>query len=117
MRAVVRRLHSPDVDLDSYSPEDPAEVGVLVQVIVGPRDGLGEESFDVIVCTPQWLSRTVRLDGPVIGRHHLIVERWNLARIQAFLTKAVEAEHASNWEELGTRIGRLGRWEFDDYRP
>lgn len=92
-------------------------MGVLLQVIVGPADGPGEESFDLIVCTPQWLSRAVRTEGPIVGRHYLIVERWDLPRISAFIVDAIETEDAPTWDKLGERIGRLGRWEFEDYQP
>jgi len=75
------------------------------------------ERFDVVVCTPRWLDRWIREDGPLIGRHHLIVERWDAARIRLYLTEAVESEEAPTWPELGVKIGRIGKWEFEDYRP
>lgn len=117
MRASVRRLHSPDADFEAFEPEDPENVGILVQIIAGPAEGPGEESFDVVVCTPRWLVDWVREEGPLIGRHHLIVERYDAPRIRLYLTSAVEAEEAPTWRELGQRIGRLGRWEFEDYQP
>lgn len=117
MRAVVRRFHSPDADLESYVPDDPEDVGLLVQLMVGPAGQPGEESFDVVVCTPRGLARWVREDGPLIGRHHLIIERWDAARIRLFLTGIVESEEAPTWRELAAKIGRIGRWEFEDYRP
>ncbi len=117
MRAAVRRFHSPDADLDTYVPDDPEDAGALVQIMAGPEGKPGEESFDVVVCTPRWLDRWVREDGPLIGRHHLVVERWDWARIRLYLTDAVESEEAPTWPELGVRIGRIGKCEFDDYRP
>jgi hypothetical protein len=117
VRAVVRRFHSPDADLDRYVPDDPEDVGLLVQLMVGPAGKPGEESFDLVVCTPRRLDRWVREDGPLIGRHHLVVERGDAARIRLFLTEAVESEEALTWPELATKIGRIGKWEFEDYRP
>jgi hypothetical protein len=110
-------LHSPDVDLESFEPEDPENVGILIQMIVGPADGPGEESFDVVVCTTRWLERWVQEEGPLVGRHHLIVDRFDRRRIGGFLTEAVESEEARTWPELALRIGRLGKWEFEDYQP
>ena len=37
------------------------------------------------------------------------LERWLGARVQE-----VEAE---SWAEIGERLGRLGYWEFEDYKP
>lgn len=68
-------LHSPDfADLAAFQPEA-SSFGFLVQVIAGPNDHEGEESFDVIVCSPTWLSEQ---DVPLIGRHHLIVNKVRL---------------------------------------
>ena len=73
MRASVRYMFSPDVpDLPSYQPEPADEFGFLLQIIAGPDNGEGEESFDVIVCTPRWLEKTHARSDVVIGRHHLI---------------------------------------------
>jgi hypothetical protein len=116
MRAVIRRFHSPDaLDLDSYVPADPADDAILLQVMVGPSDGPGEESFDVLVCTPRWVERWVRSKGPLIGRHHLVVESMNPDVVRRFLTKMIETDMADSWDELANRVGRIGRWEFEDY--
>ena len=86
-------------------------------MMVGPVGKPGEESFDVVVCTPRWLDRRVREGSPLIGRHHLVIERWDAARVRLYLTRAVESEEAPTWPELAIKIGRIGKWEFDDYRP
>jgi hypothetical protein len=52
-----------------------------------------------------------------VGRHHLIVERYDAPRIRLYLTGAVEAEETPTCRDLAPRIGRLGRWEFEDYQP
>ena len=50
MRATVRHFHSPDVEdgnLDAFNPADCEDLGVLVQMMVGPIDDeLAHESFD-----------------------------------------------------------------------
>jgi hypothetical protein len=117
MKATIRSLHSPDVDLDQFLPDDPEDVGVLIQVLVGPADGPGEESFDVMLCTPNWLKSWIRSHGPTIGRHHLIVERYDLEQIRQYLSSVIEAEHGNTWQELASRISRIGKWEFEDYQP
>jgi hypothetical protein len=116
MRAEVRRFDSPDGDVASYVPEDPFDVRVFIQMVVGPRGDRGEESFNVVVCTPRSLERELRDRGHMIGRHLYLVELWDSARILADLQHAVESEEAPTWEELGTRIGRIGKWEFEDYK-
>ena len=117
MKATVRYFHSPDVDLATYRPDDPSDAGVLIQIIAGPLDGPGEESFDVFVCTLHWLDRRVRTVGPLVGRHYLVVEAFDAPRIQEFLTNEVESSHDETWLELAAKIGRIGKWEFEDYTP
>jgi hypothetical protein len=115
MKARVHHFHSPDADLDTYRPDDPAHVGILVQIMAGPADGPGAESFDVVVCTPSWIGERARTAGPTIGRHHLIVDRFDADQVRSYLVAAVEAEEAASWEALAERIGRIGKWEFEDY--
>lgn len=116
MKAKVHRFHSPDCDLDTFVPGDAEDVGILVQIIAGPFDGPGEESFDVLVLTPRWLSRWIEERGPLVGRHHLFVNHFDWAVVRTILVEAVERESAASWTELGDRISRLARWEFEDYR-
>jgi hypothetical protein len=115
MRGAIRRFHSPDVDLETFRPTRADDCGILVQVLVGPADGPGEESFDVVVCTPRWLERQVREDGPLLGRHHLVMDKYDVARMRSFLTEEIESLEASTWSELASKIGRIGKWEFEDY--
>jgi hypothetical protein len=117
VRAAAKRFHSPDADLDTLVPADPTDVGVLVQMMAGPADGPGEESFDVVVCTPLWLPSFTKEQGRVIGRHHLIVESWDWPRVRTFLTHEVEAHEAPTWRDLAAKISRIGKWEFEDYQP
>jgi hypothetical protein len=117
MRAVVKSL-DPEPDPSTLGA-DPAEFSLLARMIVGPPDTPGEESFDVTVCSPEWLAQACRRVGGIYNtRHHLVVnvddfdkralERWLAARVQE-----VEAE---SWAEIGERLGRLGYWEFEDYQ-
>jgi hypothetical protein len=69
MRAVLRHLLlSPD---PRTLPGDPAEFAFGVQLLVGPADGPGEESFDLTVCSPEWLAGRCRSGELVNGLHQL----------------------------------------------
>jgi Immunity protein 8 len=57
VQASLRRLHSPDAwDLRSFLPTDPLNFGILTQAIIGSSEDGGEDSFDFMLCTPQWIS-------------------------------------------------------------
>ena len=118
MKAEVRRFHSPDItDLDAYMPPDPTNFAFQLQVMAGPKGAAGEESFDLEVCTPEWLGERLRTDSVVMGRHHLIVADYDWNRISAFITKWVGKCEGDTWQEVALKVGRLGHWEFEDYRP
>ena len=113
----MRSFHSPDADLGAYVPPDECDVGLLIEILVGPADGAGEETFNVVVCTPAWLQRLVAEQGPVLGRHYVIVEQFAWPSIKRFLTQQVEACTGPDWRTVADKLTRIGHWEFDDYQP
>jgi hypothetical protein len=116
--AQIKRLHSPDIpDLAAYEPADGRNFGFLLQIIAGPSGEDGEESFDVTVCTPSWLAENLGPTGILIGRHHLIVARYNYQDLKRFLVDFSEKHRANSWAEIAEQLGRIGKWEFEDYRP
>jgi hypothetical protein len=88
-------------------------------MFVGRSDGPGEETFDVVVCTPHWLGGLLDQQGDqfTLGRHYLFVTAFDGPRLIAFLKGFVESVDEPTWKEVAEKIGRLGRWEFEDYRP
>ena len=116
MRAALKHVQSPDiVDLATYCPEEPKKLCFLLQMMVGPAAQEGAESFDVTVCTPQWLAEHCPTDAILVGRHHLIVMEYNFARIHNYVRQLIEACIGETWEQVALQVGRLGKWEFEDY--
>jgi Immunity protein 8 len=114
-KAVLRRLHSPDApDMSSYVPEDPDRFAILVQAMIGPEGDEGEESFDFLVCTPEWLADRVADEGHEFGRHHLIVARYDPELINRALHELCETA-TGEWSAVATYLARYGKWEFEDY--
>lgn len=113
MKPCLRGIHSPDVaDLQTFVPSRSA-FAILVQLMVGPCEGPGEESFDVLVCSPEWL----RQQGtPVVGRHHLIVRTYGYTDLVAFVEHYLDDCEGADWRDVACKVGRLGRWEFEDYQ-
>lgn len=73
MRAKLKRLHSPDVNFETFWPDDPDNFGFFVQAMIGREDSDGEESFGIQVCTPEWLKSEYSESDVVFGHHFLIV--------------------------------------------
>lgn len=115
---MLKRFHSPDIpDLESFSPADPTSFSFLLQAMFGPRESEGEESFDIVVCTPRWLAREVERKGMVEGRHHLVVSKFDLPQIRSFLALYAKTCAGKTWQEAAMKLSRLGKWEFEDYKP
>ena len=45
----------------------------------------------------------------------VIVFRYDYDRLVAFLKGAVSEATGDTWEEVASRLCRLGHWEFEDY--
>jgi hypothetical protein len=117
MRAVLKSLSlEPE---PRTLPDDPADFSLLARMIVGPPDTPGEESFDLTVCTPEWLAKAcMQVGGIYNARHHLVVnfEDFDRRALHAWLSARVREVEAETWSEIGARLGRIGHWEFEDYR-
>jgi hypothetical protein len=114
MRATIKRCHSPDIDdLRTFAPTG-RDFGFLLQILVGPLDHDGEETFDIVVCTAGWLAQRLT-DSPLSGRGYLFVRSYDFPTIEAYLRRHVEAASGTTWEEIASKLSRLAHWEFDDY--
>ena len=118
MKVILKNFYSTDIDvpLFEYVPSSPNEFGFLARLIVGEEKMGGEESFDVMICTPQWLISNHKAADIIIGKHYLIVFEYNYHRIYSKFKSLIEGVEASGWEEICSIIGRLGKWEFEDYK-
>jgi immunity protein 8 of polymorphic toxin system len=115
IRAALRFLHSPDADpLRDFLPVGPFVI--LVQAIIGPADEPGEESFDIMVCTPEWFGSNMK-DNVAIGRHHLFVKEFSYTRLEKFVRDYCTQCDGNSWRDVAEKLSRLGHWEFEDYVP
>ncbi|HID70146.1 MAG TPA: hypothetical protein EYP35_06735 [Desulfobacterales bacterium] len=116
MDAKLKRLHSPDIhDLMNYKPEDPEKFCFLLQAMVGPEGEDGEESFDIEICTPKWLEDSYDEDDIIIGRHYIIVQKFNYKKLVHTINRFLQNCSGVSWNEVANKVARLGKWEFEDY--
>src|SRR5215475_13595685 len=115
VRAALRFLHSTDADpLRDFCPDGP--FGIPVQAIIGPANGPGEESFDFMLCTPEWFGTNMQ-DDIMIGRHYLFVKEFSYWRLEKFVRDYCTRCDGNSWQEVAEKLSRLGHWEFDGYSP
>lgn len=117
MIAELRYLWSPDApDLPGWTPDD-EDFAIALRIVAGPAGEPGEESFDLTLCTPGWISRRVQEEGIITGRHLLIVTDYRYDQIYRYIVKYLSTCTGNSWQEVAAKVGRLGSWEFEDYRP
>jgi len=115
IRAQLKKLYSPDVaSLPDFRPDGP--FGILVQAMVGPHGFDGEESFNIVSCTPEWFA--ANMAGQVVsGRHHLFVKQYSFQALSEFMQDYCSSCRGTSWSAVGEQVGRIGKWEFEDYVP
>jgi hypothetical protein len=64
------------------------------------------------MCSPEWLRDQGK---PTIGRHHLIVPNFDHENLVDFVKGYLDTCDGGDWTEVATKVGRLGRWEFEEY--
>ncbi len=115
MRAELKRLHSPDVDdLRPFAPASPEHFSVLVQALIGPSGEDSSESFDIVVCSPAAIREEAE-NGPVIGLHRIVMARFDYNDLEGTIRTFCDQCEGSTWQEVAQQLGRLGRWEFENY--
>lgn len=103
------------MDLHSPNLEDPEEFSALIQADIGPEGAEGSESFDFLVSTPHWLVRELSQREVIFGRHRLVIASYSYDTIWHALDLLCQSTWGRDWNEVATKLGRYGLWEFEDY--
>ena len=117
MDAHLLRLHRPDVaDLSDWrAPIEP--FSIMVQLMVGPANGRGEESFDVTLCSADWLKDRAASEGIVDTRSCHVVDGSDFDVARSYFARRVKACSGNDRSEVALKLSRIGRWEYEDYMP
>lgn len=116
MRAELRFLDGPDVDLETFAPAADEPFRVLIDMHVGPHGGQGQDLFQLVVCNLAWLQSELRAYPLQLVHHTMIVDSWNYHDVEQLLRRTVDAIEDTNWERVALRVGEIGLWEFYNLR-
>jgi hypothetical protein len=88
------------------------------QLVVDPLDAPGQESFNLTVCSPEWLAERCLSGEPINGLHHVIVgwDTYDERVLRSWLEARVQAVEAATWDGIAGQLRFLGAWEFESYR-
>jgi hypothetical protein len=116
IRAKLMDYWSPDiVDLRNPGIAEDEPFIVLFQAEFGVEGEVGQDTFNFTICNPQWISAHIG-DGILVGRHYLIVAKFDLDEIVRFLERTGKECTGADWTEVATKLARFGHWEFEDYQ-
>jgi hypothetical protein len=116
MQTVLKSLRSTDIEVENYLPDEEDTFGFTLRAMVGPMGGQGEESFDIVVCTPKWLMEKHGASDVLLGLHKLIVFKYDYPRLRQFVEKYLMRCSGNTWEEVAQKVSLLGQWEFGGYQ-
>jgi hypothetical protein len=99
-------------------PADPAAFTFQARLYIGPAADRGEESFDVTVCSPEWLAARCQREGVVWPIHHLVVtvDCFDERTLRDWFNQQVQRAEGESWRNIAEQLSRLGHWEFSGYR-
>jgi hypothetical protein len=109
----IRRIHSPDLEPPNL-PEDPSDCEILFQVIVGPKDEEGEETFHFVVVTPLHLAKSAE---PQWGRGKLVVPMFDWAAVVQAIAMLFARCACPTWREVKIELNKELLSEFDGQKP
>jgi hypothetical protein len=105
---------SSEVPWRDFVPADVACFGFYLTASIGTVGEDAGDLFQVLVCTPQWLSEANRR-GKYIGvRHFEICGPFDVDTIEEALTKFVENCRGESWQEVVEKLSQKAEWEFED---
>lgn len=117
MKAEIKYFHSADIDdLENYLPDEKDNFGIFVEINVGPFNESGDEIFGFLWCTAKWLMQEHKKDDIIFGRHHVIAFEYDFMNLKSKIVNYIDGLEEENWRALAKKIGRIGHWEFEDYR-
>ncbi len=116
VKPTLRYLHSPDVqDLRAFHSS--GAFCILVQALVGPEGFDSYESFDMLVCSPDWLRAELRTEAAIFGRHYVVMATFDAELLEKAIQDYLLRCAGETWDRVADKAARMGLWEFEDYKP
>jgi hypothetical protein len=83
--------------------------------MIGPVDGKGEDSFDVLVCSPQWIARELQTGEYLWGRSTLLIAEYSYETLERAILMLCHRVEGHSWSAVAEKLNRWSSWEFEDY--
>ena len=119
MKAKLKEIYSIDtpIPLEKFRPVDPGNFVLSITLMIGLEETDGRESFDMHVCTPDWIKEQCAQDTYVWGRHTLVVLEYNFELIKRTIERYIDTCAGEDWHTIAKQLSAMGAWEFENYQP
>lgn len=115
-----------DGSLEGYSPPNREDFGFNAMVFIGIEGEEGSDLFDIVVCSPTWMSRELtsgrwmtritreEMDPIVMNPFVCYMPRWDTTELLSQLRSlCARCSPAPDWASLADRLSRYLAWEYD----
>jgi Immunity protein 8 len=103
-------------NLSNFSPSSPNNFCIWLTLGIGPLNAEGSHLYQLGICTPTWLDNQIQNDGPISGRHMLLVNSFDEVEIRTFIIKTIEKCDSGDWAKTSIVLARHFAWEYEDYQ-
>ncbi len=100
--------------LCSYQPEDIHFFKFWIEISVGIEGEVGEELFQVCVCSPKWIENQLKESCSNLGLYTIIMSEYNYDNLCSILERLFCIE-GKDYNEISNKLGRIGVSEHDPY--
>jgi Immunity protein 8 len=102
--------------LEDFSPEIIDNFWCLIFIRIGCADEDASSDYTVQIGTPRAFDHRGQHEGPMWGRHYMIVNHFDAAEIRAAIEKKIAECARPTFEETALVLSRFFYWEFEDYQ-
>lgn len=97
----------------SQLPRDPDDCWILVYANIGMEGSADAETFLFYVCTLKRITRMVHHEGFELGRHLVLLERFDWRRVEEAIGAVCAECTGETWEEIASKLGIFGARETE----
>ncbi len=114
VKPILKMVMSNDLfDIEQgAAPDDPERFAIFVQCLIG-EEGPAADTFNLVVLSPNMVAAEVPESGLLTGRGHLIMKRYDYARLHATVAGWCAAAESDNWQTSAAILSRYMTWEFE----
>jgi hypothetical protein len=116
MKPIIQYIEQNGQELEDFNPEIRDNFWCYLSIRIGFDDEEGSSDFGFQVGTPRAFDHRGQHEGPIWGRHHLIVNFFDATEIRTAVEKKVAECARSTVEETNLILSRFFHWEFEDYQ-